>query len=236
MQGLSSWVHRFKTGREGVANFVPDLYGRGWLTEESSRYVHSTHVVQGHILRYFLAITRLLVDELALLPGILKQWTDFELSQFVVPVTCPKFVPPIHTLFFFAYSSRLFKFSLADVPNQTYLNCSTTTGPRSSSARMDASAPGAVTARGEWTFRCRMIVGMRRWMSWQGRGDGCAALDPVRFVQTPVFSSWSNTGALRLQSCGGEEYRMRSYHLSVWNVSQSIGPFCTRKRIADICS
>jgi len=89
-----------------VANFVPDLYGGGWLTEESSRYVYSTYVVQGHILRHFLVITRLLVDELALPPAILKQWTDFELSQFVVPVTCPKFVLPIYTLFLFASPSH----------------------------------------------------------------------------------------------------------------------------------
>ena len=188
-------------------------------------------VVQGHILRYLLVITRLLADELELVPSILKQWTDFELSQFVVPVTCPKSVPPIYMILFAAFSP-LFNLFLGAL-SQTYLNSSTTIVPRSSSARMDASAPGAVTARGEWTFRYRMIVRMRRWMSWQGPGNGCAVLDLVRSIQMPISISWSDTGAPRLQSYGGEECWMRSYHLSVWNVSQSIKAFSTRKGLAD---
>ena len=186
-----------------MANFVSDLYGRGWFTEESSRYVHSTHVVQAYILRYFLVITRLLVDELELVPSILKQWTDFELSQFVVPVICPKSVLLIYMILFASFSPPFNPFLGAQ--SQTYLNSLTTIGPRSSYARMDASAPGAVTARGEWTLRCRMIVRMRRWRSWQGRGDGCAVLDLVSSIQTPISISWSDTGVHRLQSYGGEE-------------------------------
>lgn len=155
--------------------------------------------------------------------------------------SCPSLVQSL--FFLYTHSSSLLPphtplpiFSFPGVPNQTYLSCSTTTGPRSSSVRMDASAPGAVTARGKWIFRCRMIVGMPRWMSWQGRGDGCAVLDLVRFVQALVFISWSDTGVPSLQSYGGEECRMRPYHLSVWNVSRSIKAFCTRKGFADTCS
>jgi len=47
---------------------------------------------------------------------------------------------------------------------------------------MAASVPGAVTARGEWTFRGRMIVGMRNWTSWEGKRVGCVVLDLVRLV------------------------------------------------------
>ena len=32
------------------------------------------------------------MDELVLPATVLSQWTDFELSQFIVLVTCPKFV------------------------------------------------------------------------------------------------------------------------------------------------
>lgn len=40
------------------------------------------------------AITRFLVDELNLRQDTLNRWVDFELSQFVVPVTCPQYVTP----------------------------------------------------------------------------------------------------------------------------------------------
>jgi len=115
---------------------------RGSQRKAQGMVAHSTHVVQGHILKYFTVITRLLVDELALPPLVLSQWTDFELSQFVVPVACPK------SALFSSFKYLPYTLFLPGVPSQTYLNYSTTTGPISSSARMAASVPGAVTARG----------------------------------------------------------------------------------------
>ena len=52
------------------------------------------------VLTFFIGITRFLVDELDLAQSYLDQWIDFELSQFVVPATCPRYVlvfPSIHT-------------------------------------------------------------------------------------------------------------------------------------------
>jgi len=71
-------------------------------------YTISTHVVQGHILKCFTVITRFLVDELSLPPFVLNQWTDFELSQFVVPVTCPKSALLAHPFFLLVFSLRPF--------------------------------------------------------------------------------------------------------------------------------
>jgi Ring finger domain len=48
----------------------------------------------GWVLTIPIAITRFLVDELGLPQLMLNQWTEFELSQFVVPATCPKCVLP----------------------------------------------------------------------------------------------------------------------------------------------
>ena len=65
---------------------------------------------------------------------------------------------------------------------------------------------------------------MQHWRIWQGREDGCAVLGPVRLVQAYSFIriSFPDAEVNRLQSYGGEECRLRSYHLPVWNVSQPI--------------
>jgi hypothetical protein len=47
-------------------------------------------------------ITRLLVDELTLPAPIVDQWTEWELSQFVIRIICTLYVPPGPRFLFFS--------------------------------------------------------------------------------------------------------------------------------------
>jgi hypothetical protein len=78
-----------------------------------------------------------------------------------------------------------------------------------------------------------MIVRTRRWRNWQGKKNGCAVLDLVSAVNVHTFLriSWPDTGVLRLQSYGGEECWVRSYHMPVWNVSQPNLGIRTRRNL-----
>ena len=82
-----------------------------------------------------------------------------------------------------------------------------------------------------------MIVRMQHWTIWRGREVGCAVLGLVCLVQAYSFVriSWPDAGVYRLQNYGGEECRLRSYHLPVWNVSQPIVVFRIRGNLTDTC-
>lgn len=84
-------------------------------------------------------ITRLLVDELHLPADILDQWTEFELSQFLIHINCAVFGP--------SSSSLLYNDTpLAGAVNSVFTICKNTTVLRFLCALITPIIPFAETA------------------------------------------------------------------------------------------
>jgi hypothetical protein len=176
---------------------------------------------------YYLVITRLLVDELTLPPVVLNQWTDFELSQFVVPVACPKSVLPTHPLFICFILTYISKFSpprcikpnlfeLFDYNRSKILIC--THGCECAWCRDCSRRVNIETPHDCEDAALEELAGERRWMRCPRPSTSWSLISFHSY-------SWPNNGVSRLQSYGGKKCWMQPYHLPVWNVSQSIKIF-----------
>ena len=132
-------------------------------------------------------ITRLLVDELTLPAPIMDQWTEWELSQFVIRIICTLYVLPGPLLFCFSLDTDT---PLAGVANQAFMTCPNITALRSSYALIRRIMPSVETATVQWSQGVTTVhlVAIRRWRGWPERGGGCVVLGPVSVLSDFVVA------------------------------------------------
>ena len=170
------------------------------------------------------------MDELALTAFVLNQWTDFELSQFIVPITCPKSVLSAHDLFLSSRPSQSYPprcskpnlFELLDYNRSKIIIC--THGCECAWCRDCSRRVNIETPHDCEDAALEDLAGERRWMRCPRPSTSCPGIAMRSCFLGLMLER-------RLQSYGGEECRLRSYHLQVWDVSRSVKVFCTRRSL-----
>lgn len=131
-------------------------------------------------------ITRLLVDELTLPAPIMDQWTEWELSQFVIRISCSLYVLPGPLVAFLNANTPR-----AGAANQAFMNCPNITARRSLYALIHRNMSSVETVTVRWSQDMTMVhlVGIRLWRGWPERGGGSVALGPVSVLYDFVVVS-----------------------------------------------
>lgn len=118
------------------------------------------------------------MDELTLPAPMMEQWTEWELSQFVIRISCMLYVLPCPQFL-------IVDTSLADAANQVFMNYPNITAPRSLYALIRRNMSFAETATVQLLQGMNTVhlVVIRHWKSWPKRRCGFDARGPVSAPQ-----------------------------------------------------